>query len=149
MIGIRNQDGLFDQIERELLHESYPASCNLVVPPGFGEHSLVKAIGKRLCDREPTSGALVAVVEPDSLKDVRDYVATLHVQWSRHYRLPSLQQAPSDHWALDALMSWLPRNRPVIQVVSRFHKLVNCLGTWVLGRLRSFSNKVERFGHLR
>ena len=68
MIGIRNQDGLFDQIERELLHESYPASCNLVVPPGFGEHSLVKAIGKRLCDREPTSGALVAVIEPDSLK---------------------------------------------------------------------------------
>jgi hypothetical protein len=145
MMQIREQDRVLGQIVDDLLHETYPASCNLVVPPGFGEIGLVRDLERRMNERQPDCGALVAVIEPDTLRDVRDYVTTLHAQWSKYYRLPGLQQAPSDHWALDTLVGWLPDDRPAIQLISRFHQLVNSLGAWVLGRLRTF----EQSGRIR
>src|SRR3712207_2051235 len=104
MIGIKDQDTLLDRVVDELLHPEHPTSCNLVIPPGFGDARLVRDMVRRLERRAQECGALVAFVEPDGCKDASDYVTTLHAQWSRLYRLPGLERAERDHWALNTLI---------------------------------------------
>ena len=40
-----------------------------------------------------------------------------------------------------ALLGRLPADRPVIQLISRFHTVVECLGRWVLATLRTFEQE--------
>jgi hypothetical protein len=138
MIEIDEQPRRIEEIVGELLHETYPTSCNLVIPPGFEQSGIVSRISEQLRSRSAASGAVVAFIEPDRLRDSSEFTAELYSQWGRQCRLPRLEEAPKNHTALNSLVGWLPEGRPAIQVISRFHKIIDCLGADVLAKIRGF-----------
>ena len=135
-LGVRDQEALVDAIVDRVLHPEHPRSCNLIVPPGFGDHGLARRIRNRLEERAGPVGVPVAYVPIDGLRDVLEYVRGMHEGWGRTVQLRDLDQAPRDEWALNRLVSWLPAGRPGVQVLPRFHVLVEILGQHMLGRLR-------------
>ena len=125
MIGVKNQNQLVDEVVACLIHPTYPTSWNLVVPPGFGEDALSEQIVIKLRALEPKP--FVAVVSSDSIQNVTAYVRQLHRQWSA--TCPIAQPIPDEaaDILLQNLLGVLPTERPVIQVLKRFHKILDSL----------------------
>lgn len=136
MIGVKNQDQLVNEVVAGLLHPTYPTSWNLVVPPGFGEDTLGEQIAAKLRTHEPKP--FITVLSSDSIQSVTAYVRQLRRQWSETSQIAQpIQDEPADV-LLQNLLGLLPTERPVIQVLKRFHKILDSLQEeWVLGALRS------------
>jgi hypothetical protein len=141
MIDVHDQDRLIEQIVGDLLHESHPTSCNLVVPPGFAKRRLAGLIADCLEAKRQDRGTVVAFIEPDNLKDPYEYVAELHRQWSSQCSLPDLDAIPRNHTALNTLVGMLPSGCHAIQLISRFHTIIECLGLDMLGKIRSLEQE--------
>ena len=137
-IDIRNQEQLVIRVVRDLLREDFPVNYNLVVPPGFGEAHLRRQLAEELRSVAGPEGALVAEISPDRFEDAAGYVTELHRQWGIGEQLPT---GVSPNAMLTKLLEWIPRDRPAIQLISRFHKIVDCLGRWVLAALRTYEQE--------
>src|SRR5215813_11486537 len=136
MIGVRNQENLIEEVVAGLVHSDYPTSWNLVVPPGFGEDGLGDQIAARV--REHSSNPVLAILSSDEVQGVDMYARELHRQWSETIQVPGPAQGEATEAFLRRLLSSLPTERPAIQVLKRFHKVLDSLESWVLGLLRGY-----------
>src|SRR5437867_5152327 len=138
MIGVRNQDKLVEEVVADLLHPSYPTSVNLIVPPGFGEDKLGGQVAARL--RKHSLNPVLAVLSSDEVQGVDMYVRELHRQWSEGVQIPGLAQEETAEAFLRRLLGSLPTTRPTVQILKRFHKILDSLESWVLGLLRRYEH---------
>lgn len=134
MIGFKDQSQLVQSIVKDLVHAQHPRSWNLAIPPGFGDDGVTNEIVSRLHQSEEQP--IVADVTSDSIPDVVCYIRSLHRQWSKCCRLPPLRENDGPSEMFDALLASLPDGRPRVQVVRNFHKVLDCLDVWFLGKLR-------------
>lgn len=134
MIKLKNENRLLDSICSGLLGTEVGGSWNAMIPPGFGEHRFVSLLLQKLKNSERAPA--IAEVAPDTVPGVDQYIRSLHRQWGRTLDLPDLPTAGGASEVFDALLGSLPNDRPVVQVFRRFHKVLDCMDAWVLGKLR-------------
>lgn len=142
-LPIHNEDQLLNDIVWRLLHPEVPVNCNLVVPPGFEPDRIASKLAERLGQSAPA--APLALLTVDGVRGPIEYLEILHQQWAE--KEPSLK-APihSNHnRALQELLLPFSRERPAIQILSRFHKILDTMDSWVLAALRT----AEQEGRLR
>ncbi|WP_433935292.1 hypothetical protein AB3662_11350 [Sorangium cellulosum] len=138
MIGVHKQAELVVEVVDGLVHPTASSSYNLVVPPGFGENAIAKQIAERLAAVTPRP--LVAVLAPDTVKGVDDYLTLLHDQWSDVVHLPPQRSDAAADARLKRFLHTLPTGRPVVQIIKRFHRFLDSLDRFVLGTLRDAEN---------
>lgn len=138
MIGFRNQTELAAEVAEGLVHETAPSSYNIILPPGFGEDALADQISQRLRAMEPRP--LVAVLSSDTVRSVNSYITRLHAQWSETLSIPDVRTNVEADAALKQLLHSLPPSRPTVQIIKRFHKILDSLDRFVLGALREAEN---------
>jgi hypothetical protein len=147
-----NQEAIVSAAVRLLAVVEPPQSCCLVIPPGFGSHTVARQVAGRLRERSPLP--LLAEIEADAVVDVNHFVTELHAGWlnslacslnvspdEARKTLPIPSSALPAHEALKALLDSLPTDRPVIAVLARFHKILDRLDQWVLAQLRATEEK--------
>jgi hypothetical protein len=136
LINVKNQNQLVNEVVAGLIHPTYPTSWNLVVPPGFGEDTFGEQIAAKLRALEPKP--FVAVLSSDSIQSVTSYVRQLYRQWSETSQIVQPGQNEPADVLLQNFLGLLPTERPVIQILKRFHKILDSLQEeWVLGALRT------------
>jgi hypothetical protein len=131
MIEIADQSSLASQVVGALLHETFPASYAVVVPPGFGEEQISEAIEQRLCSENRAHVARIAL---DHIRRPIDYVQDLQRQWSIG-QPPKRTDAPTI--ALERLVGSASPSRPAVQIITRFEKFLDVLDVSMLGKMRS------------
>ncbi len=144
-LPFKDQAAKTARIAKALCQVGSKRGINLVSPPGFQEEEVAEEVVSHLREAFPENEYLIAKLAFDRPRDGNDYVDSLHAQWSKSFRLPPLPDSADPCVRLESLLSSLPDDRPVIQVVTRFHTVLGeHLGTWVLGTLREY----ERQGKL-
>lgn len=134
MIGVRQESELIERIVRGLLHAESPVSYNLVVPPGFGEDRLAEALAAKL--RSHPQKPLVAMLSADVIRSADSYARELFTQWNACGA--GLPVAP-ENTSLNRITQFfdlLPQGRPAIQILTRFHKILDVFDASFLGDLR-------------
>ncbi len=134
MIAFKDEKELIAEIISDLIDPEFGTNWNLVIPPGVGDELLLEKFLQTLENEH--SSVPIAVLAPDSVPSGEGYVRALHRQWSNSLELPSLSETPRPDELFDELMSLMPTNQPVIQVIKRFHKVVDLMEVWVLGKMR-------------
>jgi len=135
MISFKNYSSTIDELVSGLVHNSAPTSWNVVLPPVFNEHELGVDLVAELRMRSPAP--MVAMVSSDEIQDPRSFVMELHRQWSQTYPLPTPPRDTDPPLALQKLQASLPNNRPVVQILKRFHKILDSLDPYILGAIRT------------
>jgi hypothetical protein len=135
MIGFKDQDKLVEEITAGVLHPDYPTCWNVVIPPGFGEDVFCRQLVDKLTGHD--AFPMVALLSSDSVRNPNEYIDALHRQWARTGLLPSCDAAPDVGTRLNRLLDSLPNGRVAVQVLSRFHKVLDCLDQWILSTLRT------------
>jgi len=142
MIRFKNEDSLLSEIASDLTDTEYGTNWNVVIPPGVGEDIFVDRLLQELQSKHPT--VPLAVLSPDTIPTAQGYVRALHRQWTAFLDLPRLSENPRSDELFDELMSLLPSGHLAIQVIKRFHKVVNLMDFWVLGKMRD-AEREKRF----
>lgn len=134
MIGIRQENELLDRIVRGLLHPESPVSYNLVVPPGFGEDHLAEALAAKL--KSHAQKPLVAVLSADLIRSADTYARELIAQWNACGA--GLPAAPTNSSLnrITQFFEMIPQGRPAIQILTRFHRILDVFEASFLGDLR-------------
>ncbi|MDI1484380.1 hypothetical protein [Polyangium sp. y55x31] len=143
MISFKDHQGVVSQLVSGLLHPSVPTSWNVVLPPVFDDAKLSEDIAAELRRQEPAP--LIAVLSSDMIDTPFDYVEKLSEQWGATARLPMPTRGTSADAALQRLLMSVPADRPAVQILTRFHKILDSLDQWVLGSVRN----AEQAGKLR
>ena len=132
-IEFLDQSRLTDDLVESVVGD-FPSCWNVVLPPGFGEERLSEQLGRKL--RAHARQPYVAIQGADAVNStIADFVRALHWQWSEKPTAPK-RLHPSATTALDYLLRWTrERERPVVLVLKRFHKVLDSLDKWVLGKL--------------
>jgi hypothetical protein len=138
MIEVDDQSGVLEQVANALLHDAFPSSQAVVVPPGFGEALLSTALVEKLRGQ----GQLVAHIAVDQVRRPLEYVRELQRQWSIGER-PQGDVSPAI--ALQGIVATLSKGRPALQIITRFDKFLDVLDHTLLGAMRALeANKQLR-----
>ena len=134
MIGVRQEYELIERIVRGLLHPESPVSYNLVVPPGFGEDRLAEVLAAKL--KAHPQKPLVAILSADLIRNADSYASELFAQWNAcGAGLPSAPANTSLN-RITQFFDLLPQGRPAIQILTRFHRILDVFDASFLGDLR-------------
>lgn len=134
MFGVRLENELVERIVHGLLHPESPVCYNLVVPPGFGEDRLAEVLAAKL--KNHPQNPLVAIISADQIRNVDSYACELFDQWNAcGAGLPS---APPNTAAnrITQFFDLIPKGRPAIQILTRFHRILDVFDASFLGDLR-------------
>jgi hypothetical protein len=133
-VRFHNEEQLVDQIVNDLVG-AHPSCWNVVLPPGFGEELLAGELARRL--RSHSRRPRLAVRGADNTNaSIGAFVRSLHWQWAEVDRPPRRLDKSADLY-LDMLLAELRgSDRPIILILKRFHKVLDNLNEWVLGKLR-------------
>ena len=134
MIGVRAEASLLERIVRGLLHPESPVSYNLIVPPGFGEDRLAQLLGEKL--RSQPEKPLVAVVSADQIRNADSYAYQLFEQWRGCGAQLGAPVPGNSLNRITQFLDLLPKGRPAIQILTRFHKVLDVFDASFLGDLR-------------
>jgi len=135
MIGFKDQDKLIEEITIGVLHPDYPTCWNVVIPPGFGEDRFCKQLLDSLAGYDPSP--MVALLSSDSIRNPDEYINALHREWAKTGPIPSCDLASDVGTRLNRLLDSLPKGQIAVQILSRFHKILDCLDQWILSTLRT------------
>jgi len=135
MIGFKDQDKLIEEITIGVLHTDYPTCWNVVIPPGFGEDRFCKQLLDSLAGYDPSP--MVALLSSDSIRNPDEYINALHREWAKTGPIPSCDLASDVGTRLNRLLDSLPKGQIAVQILSRFHKILDCLDQWILSTLRT------------
>lgn len=134
-MNIDNQDELLDKVVGGLLHEEFPSSYAIIVPPLFGEELLGKALVYRL---RTSQRCFVAHIAIDSISRPIEYIQELQRQWG-------IGEAPkrgaSPTVTLMQLVNAIPEGVPALQVITRFEKFLDVLDASMLGAMRRLESE--------
>jgi hypothetical protein len=134
-ITFNDQGKLVEQIAADLVG-SHPSCWDLVLPPGFGEERFAEALAHRL-RADPRSPRVSARGADHSNATIRAFVNALHRDWSETTAPPKPLSKIADQY-LDLLLAEMGgKERPLILILKRFHKVLDSLNKWVLGKLRT------------
>jgi len=129
--ALRLYDDLVDEVVAGVLHEQFPRSGLVILPPCFGAAELAMRFRNKIA--EAPSAPPVALMSPDEVRDGEAYLRGLARQWGL--------RVAEGHASLEARFELLfaegSRERPLIQVVNRFHRVLETLESWVLGLMRT------------
>jgi hypothetical protein len=140
VLPFKEQDRLIEDAVAWLLSEDLCRSACFEVPPCFGEDNFAQLLARRIQVSSPR--AAIAVVHADMVTSRERYVDRLHQEWSAWTPLPP---APKGTMVLEQFLHSLPRDRPFVQILCRFDKILDVLDIHVLGALRD----AEQNGELR
>ncbi len=132
-VDFRNKGPLIGELVTSVVGD-YPSCWNVVLPPSFGEELFAEALGRAL--RASPSRPRVAIQGADITNpSIGDFIRDVHWKWSEE-RDPPKRLHASANVALDMLLDWSRHSeRPLVLVLKRFHKVLDCLDKWVLGKL--------------
>ncbi len=134
-IGFHDQAEVVQQIGNDLVGP-HPSCWDVILPPGFGEERFARQLEDFL--RAHPSRPRIAVQGADHANpSIGSFVRDLHWQWAEtgDKRPKALDRSPGTY--LDLLLKYLPQDeRPLVLVLTRFHKVLKSLDKWVLGKLR-------------
>jgi hypothetical protein len=134
-IDFHDQDCLVDEVASNLLGP-HPTCWDLVLPPGFGEERFAEALTRRL--RADRVRPRVAVRGADhSHPTIRAFVNALHRDWAETSISPKPLGRSADQYLDSLLTEMASGDRPLILILKRFHKVLDNLDKWVLGKLRT------------
>ena len=144
-ISFRDQDLVVMRIATALARTGSKRGVNLILPPGFREDEVAGAVVSKISEIASEPQALIAKLALDRPRNADAYIKFLHEQWGLSFDLPPLPDNSDEFARLESLLSNLPDDRPVVQIITRFHTVIDDrLGSWVLGTLREY----ERLGKL-
>jgi hypothetical protein len=126
---------LTSELVADVLHPDFGTSCLVVIPPCFGATELASLIAHGIA-AHPSSPP-VASISPDAVPDGEGYVATLIAQWGERAVIPRRETTESLEMFVRRVMAVGTSQRPLVQVVERFHKILDCIDPWLLGLMRT------------
>src|SRR5262249_25055156 len=134
-ISFRDQGRLVEQVTSDLVGP-HPSCWDLVLPPGFGEERFARALERRL--RADPRRPRVAVRGADhSNPTILDFVNALHRDWAEVSDFPKRLKKAA-HQYFDLLLAEMGRSeRPLVLVLKAFHRVLDSLDIWVLGKMRT------------
>jgi hypothetical protein len=133
MLEFKGQAEILDKVVKYVTHPQYPRGVIIVLPPCFGEATIAARLEQLLAEQSPRPA--VAMVEADMVRSRQEYVQRLHEKW-RLDGAPAPGECTTSV-GFERYLGSLPRTRPFVQVVTRFHKLLDHLDPFILGSLRS------------
>jgi len=134
MLGVRQENELVERLVRGLMHPECPVSYNLVIPPGFGEDRLAEHVARKL--KSHPDRPLVAILSADQIRNVESYASELVAQWNAcGAGLPPASPITSAN-RITQFFDLIPRGRPAIQILTRFHRILDVFDASFLGDLR-------------
>jgi hypothetical protein len=122
-------------VSSNLLHPEFPTSSLVIVPPTFGGDELAECIGSAVADH-PTSPP-VAIISADEFPDADGYAASLATKWRVRTSTPPRNPAEASESYFRRLFAVGTPERPLVQIVVRFDKILDCVDSWVLGLMRT------------
>jgi hypothetical protein len=135
VLPFRNQTALIREAVDLVCHPTTPESVLFCVPPGFGESELARQLQAAL--QEHPRRPAVARIEADQLGSRAEYLERLFLGWeAADVARPPPRKAISSA-EFESYLGKLPRTRPFIQIVGRFHRLLDHLDQFILGSLRT------------
>ena len=140
-IGFKDREVLIERVINDVTDREFGCSWNLGIPPCFEAEETLDIVVHKL-QHEPC--VAVADITSDTVPDHVAYIHSLHRQWSACVDLPSLTSGSPDA-IFDYLIASLPEKYLFVQVVRQFHKILDCLDVWFLGKMRD----AEQRGKLR
>jgi hypothetical protein len=117
------------------LHPEFPVSLLVVVPPTFGQYELARSIRSALAGH-PASPP-VAIISPDEVRDADAYAVSLSRQWQSRVPIPSRSARETLESYFNRIFAVGAPGRPLLQIVVRFHTILDCLESWMLGLMRT------------
>ncbi len=134
-IGGHNEEQLIVKVIEALCDPSSRASWTLVVPPGFGETYVPNEIKRRLEDA-PAPKPRVALIPADRIQRKADWLARLWEQWHDRPDLDVPEVFPSETAGLGDVLTHYRDNRKKIQIISRFHRILDWVDETILQDMR-------------
>jgi len=133
-IDFHDQAGLVQRLGENLVGP-HPSCWDVVLPPGFGEERFAQQLEEFL--RGHSRHPRVAVQGADhSNPTIAEFVRALHWQWEETEKPPKALDRSASMYLDILLKSLRPSERPIVLVLKRFHKVLDNLEKWVLGKLR-------------
>jgi len=128
MIPFKDQDQFVRGIVQGLTSFETPWSYNIVAPPGFLEPADFAELICR-CAQEAAPTLPIATISTTSLSDMDAYAERLATQW-RRFGFPQVARD------MDSMLACVSREKPAIQIVCYFEKIVDRFDDAILGKLR-------------
>jgi hypothetical protein len=128
MIPFKDQNEFISEVVRGLTSSENPCSYNIVAPPGFLEPSDFAELICN-CAQEQAPDFPIASISTTSVIDMDGYAERLASQWQRF-------GFPQSARNMDSLLACLSREKPAIQIVCYFEKIVDQFDDAILGKLR-------------
>ncbi|MBV9124551.1 MAG: hypothetical protein JO112_14430, partial [Planctomycetes bacterium] len=136
-MDFQSQSQLVDRIAKDM-DGPHPSCWDAILPPGFAEERFSEQLERRL--RGLVCQPRVAVRGADHTNpSIRAFIQALHWQWTETPSPPNPLHRSADLYfdMLFGLPELRSSKRPLILVLKRFHKVLDNLDKWVLGKLRT------------